>query len=64
MQTEVVAERLTQTPEIRAFAKHSADVTELHIQLIDDLHARQALRYTPQAPEVTATYQSPQTILP
>ncbi len=63
VQTELTAERLVQNDEIRAFAKHSADVTELHRLLINFVNDAMTLKYaTP--PDFQAPYQDPRSFVP
>ena len=64
VQSELAAERLTQNDEIKAFAKHGADVTELHLLLMGDLQHRMVDNYTPPPPEMHADYQSPRRFEP
>lgn len=64
VQAELAAERLVKNDELRAFAKHSADVTELHIILMGDLKHRLVDNYTPPEPEFQADYQSPRRFQP
>ena len=64
VQSELAAERLTKNDEIKAFAKHSADVTELHILLMSDLKHRMVDNFTPPPPEMQADYQSPRRFEP
>jgi hypothetical protein len=64
IQTELAAERLTQNEEIRAFAKHSADVTGLHLLFMGDLTHRMLDNYTPPTPDLQAEYQSPRKFKP
>jgi hypothetical protein len=59
VQGELAAERLVQDAELKAFARHSADVTQHHIMLMRDLRARLVDHYTPSAPEMQAPYQGP-----
>lgn len=50
IQGEMAAERETSNPELKAFSKHAADVTELHLQLMDVLSAHISTGYD-EAPE-------------
>ena len=59
IQSELAAERLVVNVELKAFAKHLADVTELHILFMNDLKHRMVDNYTPLPPELQADYQSP-----
>lgn len=58
VQTELAAERLIKKDEIRAFAKHGADLTQLHIMMMDDVHHRLVDNFTPPPPEFQDDYQS------
>lgn len=62
VQGELAAERLVQDPELKAFARHSADVTQHHLMLMRDLRARLVDHYTPSAPELKEHYQDPRSI--
>lgn len=62
VQSEMAAERLVVNDELKAFAKHSADVTELHLLFMSDLKHRMVDNYTPPPPELQADYQSPRRI--
>lgn len=64
IQSELAAERLVKNAELRAFARHSADVSELHILLMSDLHHRLLDNYTPPAPDFQVDYQDPHQFLP
>jgi hypothetical protein len=64
VQAELAAERLVKNEELKAFAKHSADVTELHLILMGDLKHRLVDNYTPPEPEFQADYQSPRQFEP
>jgi hypothetical protein len=64
VQSELAAERLTKNDEIKAFAKHSADVTELHLLFMGDLKHRMVDNYTPPPPDTDAQYQSPRRFEP
>lgn len=64
VQAELAAERLVRNDELRAFAKHSADVTELHLLLMGDLKHRLVDNYTPPSPEFQADYQNPRKLQP
>ncbi|HMB25389.1 MAG TPA: DUF4142 domain-containing protein, partial [Anaerolineales bacterium] len=64
VQGELAAERLVKNNELRAFAKHAADVTELHLLVMGDLKHRLVDNYTPPEPEFQADYQSPRKFNP
>ena len=64
IQSELAAGQLTQNDEIKAFAKHGADVTQLHIMLMDELKHRLVDNYTPPDPHMQADYQSPRNLQP
>jgi hypothetical protein len=64
VQAELAAERLVRNNELQAFAKHSADVTELHLLLMGDLKHRAVDNYTPPPPEFQADYQNPRKFQP
>lgn len=63
IQGEMAAERETSNPEIKALTKHSADVTGLHMMLMDVLSAHISTGYdeAPQ-PEIKENYMSPRQI--
>ncbi len=64
VQSELAAERLTKNSELKAFSKHSADTTELHLLLMSDLMHRLEDNYTPPPPDFQAPYQSPRQFKP
>lgn len=64
VQGELVAQRLVKNNELRAFAKHAADVTELHLLVMGDLKHRLVDNYTPPPPDFQADYQNPRKFLP
>jgi len=64
VQSELVAQRLVENDELRAFAKHAADVTELHLLLMSDLKHRLFDNYTPPEPEFQKPYQGPRRFEP
>jgi hypothetical protein len=64
LETALVAQRLAQNAEIRAFAKHAADAAQLHILLLDDLKYRLAHNYTLPEPHFEEDYQSPRRLEP
>lgn len=59
VQTALTAQRLVQNDEIRAFAKHAADVAGLHLLLLSDLKHRLFDQYTPAPPQITEPYTGP-----
>jgi len=59
IETALVAQRLAENREIRAFAKHAADVAKLHVLLLDDLQYRLAFNITLPEPRFQEDYQSP-----
>jgi hypothetical protein len=64
VQTALAAQRLVQNDEIRAFAKHAADVAQLHLLLMSDLKHRLFDFYTPPTPDFQREYQAPRQFLP
>jgi hypothetical protein len=64
IETALVAQRLAENDEIRAFAKHSADVAQLHLILMNDLKYRLAYNITLPTPNFEANYQSPRRFTP
>jgi hypothetical protein len=64
IETALVAQRLAENDEIRAFAKHSADVAQLHLILMNDLEYRLAYNITLPTPSFEANYQSPRRFSP
>lgn len=63
VQGEMAAERETSNPEMKAFTKHAADVTELHLQLMDILSAHISTGYDEApTPDYQKPYMSPRTI--
>jgi hypothetical protein len=62
--TRLVAQRLAKNNEIRAFAKHAADVAKLHMLLLDDLSYRLAFNITLPEPRFHEEYQSPRRFEP
>jgi hypothetical protein len=64
VQSELAAERLTRNPEIQAFAKHAADLTEMHLLLMGDLKHRMIDNYAPPPPDLQADYQEPRRLEP
>lgn len=63
VQSELAAERLTQNVRIKGLTKHAADVTGLHLNLMDKLSARLSEKFdeTPSI-DIQQSYQSPFTI--
>lgn len=59
VQSELTAERVVVNPELKAFAKHSADVTELHLQLLDVVKAYMQKYDEPPSTDLSASYMSP-----
>jgi hypothetical protein len=64
VQGELVAERLVKNSELKAFSKHSADTTELHLLVMGDLKHRLVDNYAPPPPDFQANYQNPRKFLP
>jgi hypothetical protein len=64
VETALAAQRLVQNDEIRAFAKHAADVAQLHLLLMSDLKHRLFDFYTPPTPDFQREYQAPRKFLP
>ena len=64
IETALVAQRLAENSEIRAFAKHAADVAKLHVLLLDDLQYRLAFDITLPDPRFHEDYQSPRRLEP
>ena len=64
VETALAAQRLVQNDEIRAFAKHTADVAQLHLLLMSDLKHRLFDFYTPPTPDFQRQYQAPREFLP
>jgi hypothetical protein len=59
VQSELTAERVVENPELKAFAKHSADVTELHLQLLDVVHAYMQGYDEPPSVDFSEPYMDP-----
>jgi len=59
VETALVAQRLVQNDEIRAFAKHVADTAGLHLTLMSDLQHRLFDFFTPPTPDYSRDYQGP-----
>ena len=64
IETALVAQRLAKNREIRAFAKHAADVAKLHVLLLDDLSYRLAFNISLPEPRFHEEYQSPRKLEP
>jgi len=64
VEVALVAQRLAKNNEIRAFAKHAADVAKLHLLLMNDLKYRLAHGYTLPEPMFEEEYQSPRRLEP
>jgi hypothetical protein len=64
VETALAAERLVQNDEIRAFAKHAADMTQLHLLLMSDLKHRLFDLYAPPTPDFEKNYQAPRLFMP
>ena len=64
VQVALVAQRLVTNDEIRAFAKHTADMEQLHLLLMSDLKHRLFDHYTPPTPDFQGEYQSPRRFEP
>jgi len=64
VQTALVAQRLVGNDEVRAFAKHSADMAQLHLLLMSDLKHRLFDNYAPPTPDFQREYQGPRRFEP
>jgi hypothetical protein len=64
VQVALAAQRLVTNDEIRAFAKHTADMVQLHLLLMSDLKHRLFDHYTPPTPDFQGEYQSPRRFEP
>jgi hypothetical protein len=64
VQVALVAQRLVTNDEIRAFAKHTADMTQLHLLLMSDLKHRLFDSYVPPTPHFQREYQGPRRFEP
>jgi hypothetical protein len=64
VQVALVAQRLVTNDEIRAFAKHTADMEQLHLLLMSDLKHRLFDNYIPPTPNFQGEYQSPRRFEP
>lgn len=59
VETALAAQRLVTNDEIRAFAKHTADVAGLHLLLMQDLKHRLFDSFTPAPPDFSEEYRGP-----
>ena len=59
VETALVAQRLVTNDEVRAFAKHAADVAGLHLLLMQDLKHRLFDNFTPPPPDFSEEYRGP-----
>jgi len=64
LQVALVAQRLVTNDEIRAFAKHTADMVQLHLLLMSDLKHRLFDNYIPPTPDFQGEYQGPRRFEP
>ena len=64
VETALAAERLVKNNELQAFAKHSADMAQLHILLMKQLKYRLIHNITLPAPDFERDYQSPRKMAP
>ena len=64
IQVALAAQRLVTNDEVRAFAKHTADMEQLHLLLMSDLKHRLFDHYTPPTPNFQGEYQSPRRFEP
>lgn len=64
VETALAAERLVRNQELRAFAKHSADMAELHLLLIKHLKYQVAYNLMLPPPRFEEEYQSPRRLEP
>lgn len=64
IETALVAQRLVQNDEVRAFAKHAADVAYFHVMLMDDLRYRLVHGIPLAPPTFREEYQSPRRFAP
>jgi hypothetical protein len=64
IETALVAQRLVENDEVRAFAKHAADVAHFHVMLMDDLRYRLIHGITLPPPMFREEYQSPRRFVP
>jgi predicted outer membrane protein len=64
IEVALAAQRLAENAEIRAFAKHAADVAKLHLLLMNDLKYRLAHSYTLPDPMFEEEYLPPRLAVP
>jgi len=64
VEVALAAQRLAENAEIRAFAKHAADVAKLHLLLMNDLKYRLAHNYTLPDPIFEEEYLPPRLAVP
>ncbi len=64
IEVALAAQRLAENAEIRAFAKHAADVAKLHLLLLNDLKYRLAHNYTLPDPIFEEEYLPPRLAVP
>jgi hypothetical protein len=64
VEVALAAQRLAENAEIRAFARHAADVAKLHLLLMDDLKYRLAHHYTLPDPMFEEEYLPPRRDVP
>jgi hypothetical protein len=64
IEVALAAQRLAENAEIRAFAKHAADVAKLHLLLMNDLKYRVAHNYTLPDPIFEEEYLPPRLAVP
>ena len=64
VEVALAAQRLAENAEIRAFAKHAADVAKLHLLLLNDLKYRLAHNYTLPDPIFAEEYLPPRLVVP
>lgn len=64
VQVALAAQRLVTNDEIRAFAKHTADMDQLHLLLMSDLKHRLFDNYIPPTPNFQGEYQNPRRFEP
>jgi hypothetical protein len=64
VEVALAAQRLAENAEIRAFAKHAADVAKLHLLLLNDLKYRLAHNFTLPDPIFEEEYLPPRLAVP
>jgi len=64
VEVALAAQRLAENAEIRAFARHAADVAKLHLLLLNDLKYRLAHAYTLPDPMFEEEYLPPRRNVP